>query len=372
MFRSRNRKQNKVYNKCKRDEGKKLLQRYMKHKNKVADQSGGIGGWNSSVFKTSGLHHSDKEEKSDRGKCWFFHRFKVVILLVAIVFYSLLGGLLFWLIERSNTLKEKEIEEKRGEIVEVVKHFTKCLYDPRINNGNCKSQMIDTMLAREGVKIQNSQMTYSNALFYSFTILTTIGYGHITCYTSVGKIITVIYGILGIPLMVFVLRNNGKYMLKILTKIEKWAYGEHYSIGNPLMMVSLKSAIFYNCSFWLLSSLLMVNFEKFTVLDSFYFSFSTFSTVGFGDMTPNLLGTEFMVIFAHFMSLSLISMGFEILQVRKEAKYMVALEWIDEEFEKQSRPNSKVDQPTNTTTTSTGKTPSTASTGKTAQVKKSV
>lgn len=51
------------------------------------------------------------------------------------------------------------------------------------------------------------------------TIFTTIGYGDIACYTVWGRILTVIYAIIGIPLMLITLNELGKFLYKTINEI---------------------------------------------------------------------------------------------------------------------------------------------------------
>ncbi|GMS90565.1 hypothetical protein PENTCL1PPCAC_12740, partial [Pristionchus entomophagus] len=61
----------------------------------------------------------------------------------------------------------------------------------------------------------SAQWTFTGAFMYSLTVITTIGYGNTSAKTNFGKTLTIIYAIVGIPLMLLLLTNIDQVMAKI-------------------------------------------------------------------------------------------------------------------------------------------------------------
>ena len=59
---------------------------------------------------------------------------------------------------------------------------------------------------------EKTQWTFAGSLFYSIICITTIGYGDQTPKTTAGKCVTIVYAIVGMPLMLFCLSNTGHAM----------------------------------------------------------------------------------------------------------------------------------------------------------------
>uniref|UniRef100_A0AC34Q5B1 Potassium channel domain-containing protein n=1 Tax=Panagrolaimus sp. JU765 TaxID=591449 RepID=A0AC34Q5B1_9BILA len=61
----------------------------------------------------------------------------------------------------------------------------------------------------------SAQWTFTGAFLYSLTVITTIGYGNTAAKTYFGKTLTIVFAIIGIPLMLLFLTNIGDVMAKI-------------------------------------------------------------------------------------------------------------------------------------------------------------
>ena len=53
-------------------------------------------------------------------------------------------------------------------------------------------------------------------MLFAATIITTVGYGNITPKSNIGKIFTIFYALIGIPLFIMCLTNTGDLLAEIL------------------------------------------------------------------------------------------------------------------------------------------------------------
>ncbi|VDM56778.1 unnamed protein product [Angiostrongylus costaricensis] len=146
--------------------------------------------------------------------------------------------------------------------------------------------------------------------------------------TNIGKILTMIFALFGIPLMLLVLQDIGKlftiamkfpwfqtkrvHSLNEIREIEIYKRQDLEIFDLPLVVgVSLIAGWILLCSM-----VFSVWDQKWTMLESFYFFFISLSTIGLGDLVPSsprILITMFGFI---LVGLSLVSMVINLLQAK--------------------------------------------------------
>ncbi len=177
-------------------------------------------------------------------------------LVILVFIYIIFGGLLFYLIESNyEPRKNQQIKIKHLHGIQNIRHIATEEFNWMLNvsfeiryalwRGMLSrlddhdhtgwrvevfrerfDQLIDDELARmqaEEEKLSdkhdvrrdaayNQKWTFSTAMLYSATIITTVGYGNITPKSILGKVITCLYAMIGIPIMIMYVTNTGDFL----------------------------------------------------------------------------------------------------------------------------------------------------------------
>ncbi|CAH0549391.1 unnamed protein product [Brassicogethes aeneus] len=139
---------------------------------------------------------------------------------------------------------------------------------------------------------KDHKWSFSSSFLYSLTLITTIGYGSVSPRTSWGKLVTIIYALIGIPLMLLYLSTTGDLLARSFRKL----YGKmcgisvrretpHCPCANTVrvpVLLCLIIVLAYICS----GALLFHRLENWSLLEGSYFCFTSLGTIGFGDLLP--------------------------------------------------------------------------------------
>ncbi len=142
--------------------------------------------------------------------------FSNIGLTFIVALYVFFGGLIFQAIESGIGKEQNELYSdaiaSTDILVEEIWNMTKSglIFDEKTFYSNLKSMVIRHKVIYQGALIKGYQpyesideyWNLAGSILYSTTLVTTIGYGHFTCKTNTGKITTIIYSIIGIPMMV--------------------------------------------------------------------------------------------------------------------------------------------------------------------------
>lgn len=159
--------------------------------------------------------------------------FSRIGLCFVVVGYAAMGGFIFKSIEGNHELEKAKIKTQADQLVNtkidnlVMEIWNMTRYQLVFHEKNytlrLKKKLIEyqknlTIVLKEGNKLNSNntfKWTYSGSVLYAITIVTTIGYGHLTCETDTGKIATIFYAIVGIPMMLLCLANIGSSMANL-------------------------------------------------------------------------------------------------------------------------------------------------------------
>ncbi|CAF2985984.1 unnamed protein product [Rotaria socialis] len=157
--------------------------------------------------------------------------FSRVGLFLVMIGYVALGGLLFQALEAGNEHDMRRI--MHDELTITLEKLWKGILDanPLPDKEKRRNfsiyatnelQLFENTVTRQVEKGFDGRTTNSEhdwnffgAVLYAVTLISTIGYGHITTKTTQGKIATVLYSAFGVPLMMLFVANIGSTMAKL-------------------------------------------------------------------------------------------------------------------------------------------------------------
>uniref|UniRef100_A0A915EHG9 Two pore potassium channel protein sup-9 n=1 Tax=Ditylenchus dipsaci TaxID=166011 RepID=A0A915EHG9_9BILA len=199
-------------------------------------------------------------------------------LLSGTLLYLVLGAFVFSFFEYEEDLKlRKEIEDTRAEMQDKY-NFTRR----------------DLQALEEIVSIPYAagfQWKFLGAFYFCAVVITTIGYGHSTPSTVVGKFFCIIFALVGIPLGLITFQSVGERINYFIRRcLEKAGRLLAKRDVNALKEIKSRHLLFVSSSIGILtiviSTVVFHLREGWSLFDSYYYCVITLSTIGFGDFVP--------------------------------------------------------------------------------------
>ncbi|CAK1585690.1 unnamed protein product [Parnassius mnemosyne] len=132
--------------------------------------------------------------------------------------------------------------------------------------------------------------SFGQSLFFSSTVVTTIGYGHVTPLSKPGKLFCMVYALLGIPLTLVLLSALVERLLLPATALLRSlnaALGHLYRPFTIRLVHLMIIVMIFVVFFILVPAAIFASLEPdWDFLDSLYYCFISLTTIGLGDYIP--------------------------------------------------------------------------------------
>ncbi|KAJ8359609.1 hypothetical protein SKAU_G00161340 [Synaphobranchus kaupii] len=150
--------------------------------------------------------------------------FPLGCIIVLLVGYAALGALLFRHIEGNvgNVNVSRPMDEEYKQflltLVNIVRYSTENDSPPE-QEQLLLDQMDNEMKHFKTIWLQRPDLwTFFGSMFFCCTVFTTVGYGHIYPLTLTGKLVCILYAMVGIPLMLLVITDVGDILAILVSK----------------------------------------------------------------------------------------------------------------------------------------------------------
>lgn len=134
---------------------------------------------------------------------------------------------------------------------------------------------------------KGSNWDYQSAVFFAVTVITAIGYGHMSPATPGGQAFFIFYVILGIPLCITMLIGIGERLSRPYKSLDRTRDFTKYHKAEKTVKIILFTVLYF-VIFSIIPAIVIMKFEKWTYLESWYYTIVTMTTVGFGDYVPGM------------------------------------------------------------------------------------
>lgn len=212
-------------------------------------------------------------------------------------------------------LLESPLEEKlRRNLDELRNEFhgkLSLLGTPNVTREDMESLMLrlaeahsQSLIDEEG-NDTHTNWSFSNSFFFAITVVTTIGYGHLSPSTTPGRLFCILYAMIGIPLTGILLAAiGGHYSQRLVRGLQRARKGRNSRLA--LVYSATKCLLPWLFVFLVVPAGFFMWLEHWSFVESFYYCFITLSTIGFGDYVAGNFEGPYVAVYKTFVVLWII------------------------------------------------------------------
>ncbi|XP_059222681.1 open rectifier potassium channel protein 1 [Stomoxys calcitrans] len=222
---------------------------------------------------------------------------RMILLLIFYISYLMFGASIYYHIEHG--LEYHRRAEELKERIAINEYILENLDDKNVTVQNEVLERISDYCGKPVTDYRSDEYeipytwTFYHSFFFAFTVCSTVGYGNISPTTTLGRMIMIVYSVIGIPINGILFAGLGEYFGKTFQSIYarykkyKMSRDVHYVPPQLGLITTVVIALVPGITlFLLIPSWVFSYFEDWPYSLAFYYSYVTTTTIGFGDYVP--------------------------------------------------------------------------------------
>lgn len=228
-----------------------------------------------------------------------------------------IGGVVFSRLERKAELEHYQRNRFFYQQMRELYQFDSCKEEFFRQMDFCKKQkefdrVLKTFFERNGNEMKDhGKWTFWGSVFFVITLVTTLGFGNFHPRTPEGQLFTVLFGLVGLPVMSYVLSHLGRFVVDVWMPM-----CPSIATRQRRILVLFCLLIFLI----LLGGTLFKTLEAWGFLEACYFSACTLMSIGFGDYLPERVVSRVVAAIFILVGLGVAASFIALLQVHVEIR----------------------------------------------------